>query len=86
MKIKEGYILKSVAGSNVIVPVSNPHFKAIISVNDTGAFIFNQLKDEKNEKELTCAVINEYEIDEKTAAEDVKLYVEALSKAGLLDE
>ena len=86
MKIKEGYILKSVAGSYVIVPVSNPHFKAIISVNDTGAFIFNQLKDERNIDALVKEVVNEYEIDEQSAKEDVKAYVDALSKAGLLDE
>ena len=86
MKIKEGYILKKVAGSSVVVPVSTPHFQSIITLNDTGAFIFEFLKNETDVSALVKAVVNEYEVDEKTAEKDVETFMAALLKAGLIDE
>jgi hypothetical protein len=85
MKIKDGYILKEVAGSNVIVPVSNPYFNAVMSVNDTGALIFQKLLNDTDFNALVDAVLEEYEIDRETAEQDVKAYVNALDKAGLID-
>ena len=45
MKIKEGFILRKVGGSNVIVPTGNEtnEFNGMITTNDTGAFIFEKL-------------------------------------------
>ena len=85
MKIKDGYILKEVAGSKVIVPVSNPYFNAVMSVNDTGALIFQKLLNDTDFNALVDAVLEEYEIDRETAKQDVKAYVNALDKAGLID-
>lgn len=86
MKIKDGYILKSVAGSNVIVPVCDPNFKAIMTVNDTGAFLFEQLKEDISISDLATALASEYEIDETIAKQDTAYFVGLLTKAGLLDE
>ena len=45
MKIKEGFILRNVAGSNVVVPVGQAtvDFNGMMSLNDTGAFLFDKL-------------------------------------------
>ena len=69
MKIKEGFVLKEIAGVNVVVPIASQmvSFKAIISLNESGAFLWKQLETEKDEAELLKAFLSEYDIDEQTA-------------------
>ena len=45
MKIKEGYILRNVAGSFVVVPIGEAasEFNGMMNLNDTGAFLFEKL-------------------------------------------
>ena len=45
MKIKDGFILRNVAGNNVVVPIGQAtiDFNGMIILNDTGAFIFEQM-------------------------------------------
>lgn len=86
MKIKQGYIVKQVAGTNVVVPVSNSHFSAIISVNDTGAFLFEKLKNDVDKEFLVNLLLSEYDVFQDVAKKDVDLFLNQLSKAGLLDE
>lgn len=86
MKIADGFVLKTIADTNVVVPVgsNNVSFRAIISLNDSGAFLWNQLKDETDEDSLVSALTTEYDIDEATARADVKEYVDTMQKAGLI--
>ena len=45
MKISTGYILKKVAGKNIVVSVGdNSGFNGMITLNDTGAFFWNLLE------------------------------------------
>ncbi|MBQ8605593.1 MAG: PqqD family protein [Clostridia bacterium] len=86
MKIKDGYILKEVAGEYVVVPVCDPHFKAIITTNETGAFIFEKMKENIDLCEIAKLLTEQYEIDMQTASSDVKRFAQLLLKAGLADE
>lgn len=45
MKIKEGFILRNVAGSYVVVPIGEAtlDFNGMMSLNETGAFLFGKL-------------------------------------------
>ena len=44
MKIKEGFILRNVAGSFVVVPVGDAtiDFNGMMNLNETGAFLFEK--------------------------------------------
>ena len=72
MKIKDGFILRNVAGNNVVVPIGQAtiDFNGMISLNDTGAFIFEQMLNEITRDELVQAVINDAFI-EKIKGEDL---------------
>ena len=80
MKIKEGFMLKTVADSFVVVPTGANivDFSAMITLNETGAFLWEALKNDVTEEELTSALMSEYEVDEKTAGEDVAEFVAVL--------
>ena len=86
MKIKEGFVLKDIAGVNVVVPIASQmvSFKAIISLNESGAFLWKQLETEKDEAELLKAFLSEYDIDEQTAKTDIAEFLENMKKADLI--
>ena len=77
MKIKKGYILKSVSDKYVVVPVGEEaiHFNGLITLNRSGKFLFESLKEESTVESLTVLMIEKYDIDAVTAEQDVKAVV-----------
>ncbi len=86
MKIAEGFVMKNIAGTNVVVPLgdNSVSFKAIITLNETGAFLWQQLETEKTPEELLSAMLSEYAVDQDTAKADISEFIENLKKASLL--
>lgn len=86
MKIKEGYILREVLGNFIVVAVGDAalDFNGVISLNETGAFLWNVLAEDVTEEGLLKALTDEYEIDEKTAKDDVSKFLDKLREAEIL--
>lgn len=87
MKIKNGFVVRSIAGESVVVALgeASKNFNGIIKLNDTGRFIWDRLSDGAEFSELVSAILSEYEIDEATAEADVKAFVEILEGAGIIE-
>ena len=87
MKIKEGFILRNVAGSNVVVPVGQAtvDFNGMMSLNDTGAFLFYKLTKGTTEEQLISDLMDEYSIDKELATKDVKDFIEKVESEGLFE-
>ena len=88
MKAKNGFSIKEVAGSFVIVPVGERlvDFSAMITVNDTGAFLWEKIQDDISADALTEALCNEYDVDEDTAKADVAEFLEVLISKQVIEE
>ena len=88
MKIKDGYILRTVAGSNIVVPVGKRtlDFNGMITLNDTGAFIWQQLEHETDEDRIVAAILEAYEVEEPRARSCVESFLEKLREVGCLEE
>ena len=86
MKLKDGFMLKEVAGSYIVIPVGQVDFTAMITVNETGAFLWEQLMDGSSVEELCANMVQEYAIDEPTARRDIEAFLNILSDNGLLEE
>ncbi len=88
MKIKEGYMLRTVAGCSVVVAVgmSTMDFNGMINLNDTGAFLWKKLESGASEDELVSAMLSEYDVDEETAKHDIDAFLKKLKEAELLCE
>ncbi len=86
MKIKEGFILREVAGNYIVVAVGSAvkQFNGVITLNETGAYLWKQLEKGCEEEQLVSALLSEYEVDEETAKKDVKAFIEKLSVANLI--
>lgn len=87
MKIKNGFILRTVAGQNLVVPLgeNTMNFNAAITLNESAAFLWNLLNEEQTEENLVNALTEEYDIDEETANADVKVFLDVLKEHEILE-
>lgn len=87
MKIEKEFILREIAGDYVIIPTGTTtlEFNGLITVNELGAFIWKELQQEITEDELIQAIVEEYEIDEKTAREDAREFLNILKECKILN-
>lgn len=88
MKIKNGYILREIAGSSIVVPLGDEQmsFAGIMTLNGVGAFVWKMLEKGAEKDEILTAVLSEYEIDRETASADIDRYIEKLKSNNLLEE
>jgi len=86
VKIKDGYMLREVAGNSVVVAVGKAtlDFNGLITLNSTGTLLWKLLEKETSEEALLTAMLEAYEIDEATARADLTEFLEKMKDAGLL--
>ena len=87
MKLKEGYIMRVVAGQIVVLPTGDDlDLNLMITLNETGKFLWNILETGATEDELVAAVLASYDVDEETARNAVVSFVSKLNEHGFLAE
>lgn len=86
MKIKDGFILREVAGSYIVVAVGEAVkvCKGIINLNETGAFLWKLFEKGCEKEDAVKELLSVYEVDEKTAREDVDKFVSKLISENLM--
>lgn len=85
MKIKDGFILRTVASQTVVLPVSGDlDLNMMIKLNDVGRFLWEKLQNDTSVDELVREVLKNYDIDEVTAREHINKFIEGLEKNGFL--
>ncbi len=86
MKLKDGFILSEIGGQTVVIPTGEiVDLKAVITLNETGKFIWEQLAEETEATAVVEALLSEYDVDRETAENHVKAFVETLEKHGFLE-
>lgn len=86
MKIKDGFILREVAESFLVVAVGDAvkTFNGVINLNETGAFLWKKLEEGISEEELVDALLNEYEVEKEIAQKDVSAFIAKLKENNLI--
>ena len=86
MKIKEGFVLREVAGNYIVVAVGSgvKTFNGMIQLNDTGALLWKQLEQGAEKDQLVDAMMKEYNVEKSVAECDVEEFIESLKEANLL--
>lgn len=88
MKIKEGFILRDVADKTFVVAVGelSKTFNGIITLNETGKFIWQLLTTDTTEEEIVEKLLQECEDAQKDVVEkDVKAFIEKLKGDQILE-
>ena len=88
MPIKDNFLLKEIAGDYVIIPISNQNLDTtkIFNINETGAFIFKALKDNKTPLEIKDLMKKEYEATDRELLNDINEFINLLKKKGIYYE
>ena len=85
MKIIDGFILREVAGEIVVIPTGDTlDLNMMITLNETGAFLWKQLEQETTEDAVVAALLGEYDVDEKAARTHVAAFVAKLKEHDFL--
>ena len=86
MKLKEGFMLRQVAGEQVVLPVgANVDFNGMITLNETGATLWKRLEQEAELSDLAAALLAEYEVDAATAAAAAEAFAAKVKECGFLE-
>ena len=85
MKLKDGFLLREVAGETVVIPTGDTmDLNMMITLNDTGRFLWERLSEDTTEEVLVQALLAEYDVDAETAAAAVAQFIAALKKHDFL--
>ncbi len=82
MKIKEGFVVREVSNSHIVVPIGDKtvDFNGIMTLNETGRFLWDILVNGAEKEDLVAALLNEYNVDKTTAEKDIDLFLNKLKE------
>ena len=90
MKIKEGFEIQNVCGEHIIVPagVENVDYSRIISLNETAAYLWQNVADKASFTidDLVALLLAEYDVEESVAREDCALIIERWKEMDLIEQ
>lgn len=88
MKIKEGYVLREVAGQAVVIAVgeASKTFHGMINLNETGKQIWQGVSRGLSVEEIAGELAKDYEVNLETARHDTNVMIEKMRAAGVLEE
>lgn len=87
MKIKNGFVVREIAGECVVVALGEASkiFNGIIKLNETGRMIWDMLAKGCEKQEVVDAILQEYDADRDTVEADFDRFVETLKGANILE-
>lgn len=88
MKVNKDLVLRKLGKKYVVIATGelSNKFHGMIRLNETGASMFNLLKEETTKEELLDNLLKEYKVDRSILVHDVDLLINTLESNGLLDE
>lgn len=88
MRLKDGFVLREIAGSFMVVPVGRrtQEVPGVIALTETGALLWRMLEKGAEEGDLVRSLLDEYDVSEDRATADVRAFVAKARKQGLLEE
>ena len=87
MKIKDGLMLCRVGEEYVVLAGgenADLQIRGLTTLNETGAFIWETLQEDKTEADAVDAMLREFDIDRASAEQDVAEFCALLRRVGFL--
>ena len=87
MKLKKNFILRQVADTWVVLPLAEAtvDFSAVMTLNGSGALLWQNLEQGADREGLVAALTAEYEVTEQKAAADVDAFLKKLARIGCIE-
>ena len=86
MKLNKNYVLRNVADSWIVLPLGEEtvRFDGMIRLNETAAFLWKELEEEKEIPDLAKRLTEEYDVSYEQAENSVRNFVEKMKQAGCI--
>lgn len=86
MKVEKEFVLREIADDYIIIPTGKTvlDFNGLITVNEVGVSLWEMLQDEVTFEDLVKGILDEYEVEEDVAREDIQKFLNELIEAGIL--
>lgn len=86
MKLKKDFILREIMGDVVLVPInqSTSQFNGLITINELGRFIWENIEKAQDEEDLLQKILDEYEVDRETAKKDLDEFLQVLKDMDII--
>ena len=86
MKRKADFLMQNVGGENLLVPLGAQvmNLNGLITLNDTAAYAWELLAEERSLDELAVALVERFDVDLERARVDVQTFVDEITRLGLL--
>lgn len=84
MKLKEDFVLRQVADTWVVLPLgaATVDFNGMLTLNETGAFLWQQLQAGADLDALVRALTSEYDVTAQQAQADAEAFCRKLLEVG----
>ena len=88
MKIKHEMILAEIENEYIAVTVGGDQkdFHGIVRLNETGKDIWDGISKGLSAEEITARLVEQYDVDEATAARSVDRIIDQLKDAGIVED
>lgn len=87
MKIKKDVVVRCVAGEYMLIPIGDAitDYNGLFVITESGMLLWDLIKNGAEKDELVSALMKEYGIDSKTAAEDTNEFIRKLCDLGIAE-
>lgn len=85
---RPGYVVREVAGEYLLIPVlmqEDPETRIAV-LNETGKFLWEQLKTPCSAEQLTAAMTEEYQVSGEQARADIMEFINSMQANKLVQE
>jgi len=88
MKIKDGFILRTIADTHIVVPIAERviDFSGMITLNDVSFKIWNYLQNDRSYDDVLEYMLSVFDIDKKTASDDLNELLARMEDSGVLEK
>ena len=88
MILKKDFALRQIADAWVVLPLAaeTVNFSGMLSLNDSGAMLWNVLQQDCSTEALVNALTSEFEVTEEQARADAQEFLDKLIQAGCIEE
>ena len=86
MRIEKEFVLREIAGDYIIIPTGKTalEFNGLITVNEVGVSLWKMLQQDVTVEDLVKGILDEYDVEESVAREDIQEFLDILVKGGIL--
>lgn len=86
MRIKNGFVLREVAGQIMVIATgeASKDFHGMIKLNSTGKEIWLALQEGLAEEDIVKRIQDKYDVDAEKASQDVRGFIKQMEEMGFL--